>query len=350
MIKIDTEPFGKTASGSNVTRFVMENENSMRIAVIDYGCTVQSILVPDRDGVLRDVALGYDTAASYEKGGCFFGAFVGRYANRIKNAAFTLNGKTYHLSKNEGENHLHGTFSHRVHEGVIEENAVAFLIESPPSEEGYPGTLKGKVLYRLTEDNALEIEYTAVCDEDTVINLTNHTYFNLNGQDGSDILDHTMRLHADSFTEINEEILTTGHILRVDDTPFDFRREKPIGADIASDDRQLRLTAGYDHHMIINGTTGTLKEAAVVKSHASGIAMTVLTTQPGFQLYTGNFVHEDAAPHGKGSVRYPRYGGFCLETQGFPDAVHHPDFPDSVLKKGDIYHSKTIYRFTVDHE
>ena len=349
MIKIHTEPFGVLENGTSVTRFVMENENGMKVAVIDYGCTVQSILVPDRDGALRDVALGYDTAASYEKGSCFFGAFVGRYANRIKNAAFTLNGKTYHLNRNEGKNHLHGTFAHRLFNGVVTDNAVAFPIESPPSEEGYPGTLKGTVLYRLTEDNALEIEYTAVCDEDTVINLTNHTYFNLNGQDGSDVLDHTMQLYADSFTEINEEKLTTGRIINVDGTPLDFRREKPIGTDIASDDRQLRLTAGYDHNMIISGTKGTLKETAVVKSQTSGIAMTVWTTESGVQLYTGNFIHEDSAPHGKSSLRYPRYGGFCLETQGFPDAVNHPDFPDTVLKKGDVYHAETIYRFTVCH-
>lgn len=347
MIKIYAEPFGVITNGNNVTRFVMENGNGMKVAVLDYGCTVQSILVPDRDGVLRDVALGYDDASYYEKGSCFFGAFVGRYANRIKNAAFTLNGKTYRLNKNEGENHLHGTFAHRLFDGVVKDNAVEFRFESPPSEEGYPGTLKGKVLYRLTEDNALEIEYTAVCDEDTVINLTNHTYFNLNGQDGSDVLDHTMRLHADSFTELNESQLPTGHILRVEGTPLDFRREKPIGADIAADYQQLRLTRGYDHHMILSGTKGKLKEAAVVKSKISGIAMTALTTQPGVQLYTGNFIHEDAAPHGKGFVPYPRYGGFCLETQGFPDAVNHPDFPDTVLTKGKVYHSKTIYRFTV---
>ena len=347
MIKIYAEPFGKIKSGINVTRFVMENENGMKVAVLDYGCTVQSILVPDRDGTLRDVALGYDKAEFYEKGTCFFGAFVGRYANRIKNAAFTLNGKTYHLNKNEGENHLHGTFSHRIHDGIIKDNAVEFSIISSPSEEGYPGTLKGTVLYRLTEDNTLEIEYNAVCDEDTVINLTNHTYFNLNGQDGSDVLDHTMTLHADSFTEINEEKLTTGRILRVEGTPFDFRQEKPIGTDIAVDDGQLLPSAGYDHNMIISGTKGLLKEAAVVKSQSSGIAMTIWTTEPGVQFYTGNFIHEDAAPHGKGFVRYPRYGGFCLETQGFPDAVNHPDFPDTVLKKGDVYHSKTNYRFTV---
>ena len=350
MIKIYTEQFGKTESGKSVTRFVMENKNGMKVAVIDYGCAVQSILVPDKDGVFRDVALGYDSAEYYAKGSSYFGAFVGRYANRIRNAAFSLNGKTYHLNKNEGENHLHGTFAHRLHQGVIGDNAVEFSVESSPSEEGYPGNLKGKVLYRLTEDNALEIEYTAVCDEDTVINLTNHTYFNLNGQDGSDILSHTLQMNSDSFTEINEEQLPTGRILGVDGTAFDFRREKEIGENIFDSDPQLRFASGYDHNMIVNGKSGTLRKAAVVKSQASGIIMSAWTTEPGVQLYTGNFIREDAAPHGKGFVRYPRYGGFCLETQRFPDSVNHPEFPDTTLKKGEVYRGKTIYQFAVFHE
>ena len=348
MIKIYTEPFGVITNGNNVTRFVMENENGMKVAVLDYGCTVQSILVPDRDGVLRDVALGYDDASCYEKGSCFLGAFVGRYANRIGNAAFTLNGRIYRLKKNEGENHLHGTFAHRLFDGVVKDNAVEFRFESLPSEEGYPGTLKGKVLYRLTDDNALEIEYTAVCDEDTVINLTNHTYFNLNGQDGSDVLDHVMRLYADSFTELNEDQLPTGRILGVDNTPLDFRREKKIGANLSSDHPQMRLASGYDHNMILNGTAGTLREIARVKSPQTGITLTASTTEPAVQFYSGNFVQGDRAPHGKAPVRYPRYGGFCLEAQHYPDSVHHPDFPDTALKKGETYYQKTVYRFTID--
>lgn len=350
MIKIYAEQFGKTESGKSVTRFVMENKNGMKVAVIDYGCAVQSILVPDKGGAFRDVVLGYDIADYYMKGSSYFGAFVGRYANRISNASFSLNGKTYHLNKNEGENHLHGTFAHRIHEGVIGNDAVEFFFESSPSEEGYPGTLKGNVLYRLTEDNSLEIEYTAVCDEDTVINLTNHTYFNLNGQDGSDIISHTIIMNSDSFTEIDEEQLPTGRILNVDGTPFDFRREKEIGTNIFDPDPQLRIASGYDHNLILKGIAGTLRKAAAVKSRTSGITMTLWTTEPGVQLYIGNLIHEDAAPHGKGFVRYPRYGGLCLETQSFPDSVNHPDFPNTVLKKGEVYRRKTIYQFAVFHE
>lgn len=348
MIRIITEPFGAIENGKSVTRFVMENQSGMKVAVIDYGCAVQSIVVPDRDGVLRDVALGYDDASYYEQGGCFFGAFVGRYANRIGNAAFPLNGKTYHLKKNEGENHLHGAFAHRHFSGVIKGDAVEFTIESPPSEEGYPGTLMGTVLYRLTEDNALEIEYAAVCDEDTVINLTNHTYFNLNGQDGSDVLNHTIRLYADSFTEISEKKLPTGRVLGVDGTPLDFRTEKAIGAEIDSDFQQLRLTSGYDHNMILIGAAGALKRAAVVKSPQTGIVLTASTTEPAVQFYSGNYIQGDRAPRGKAPVRYPRYGGFCLEAQHYPDSVHHPAFPDTILKKGETYYQKTIYRFSTD--
>ena len=309
MIKIYAEPFGVITNGNNVTRFVMENENGMKVAVLDYGCTVQSILVPDRDGVLRDVALGYDDASYYEKGSCFFGAFVGRYANRIKNAAFTLNGKTYHLNKNEGENHLHGTFAHRLFDGVVKDNAVEFRFESPPSEEGYPGTLKGKVLYRLTEDNALKIEYTAVCDEDTVINLTNHTYFNLNGQDGSDVLSHLLQIDADSYTDMDKFLIPTGKISNVDGhcTALDFRRQKPIGADIA----QLTQSGGYDHNLILNGSSGALRHFATAKSDKTGIVLRAYTTEPAIQLYTGNFIQNDTAAHGKNGGANPRHGGFC---------------------------------------
>lgn len=344
MIKITSQPFG-TVDGREITRYTMVNENGMQVSVISYACSVQEILVPDRDGHLRDVALGYDDAESYASGNVFFGAFIGRYANRIRNAEFPLNSKTYRLEKNEGENHLHGTFGHRVFEGQVEGDAVVFPFVSSPEEEGFPGTLIGKVRYRLTEDNAIVIEYTAAADEDTVLNLTNHTYFNLNGHDGSDILDHTLMLSADAFTEIDSEKLPTGRILPVEGTPLDFRRPKKIGADIVCDDTQLKIASGYDHNMVLNGTAGELREFAVVKGDRSGIVMRASTTEPGVQFYSGNFTDEDAAPCGKTGSRYPRRGGLCLEAQHFPDAVNHPTFPSTTLKKGEAYRQTTVYRF-----
>ena len=225
---------------------------------------------------------------------------------------------------------------------------MVFSFVSPPSEEGYPGTLTGKVRYRLTEDHALEIEYSASCDEDTVINLTNHTYFNLNGQDGSNILSHLLKVNSDSFTEINAEKLPTGQILSVNGTPLDFRREKEIGANIFDPDPQLRFAAGYDHNLILNGAAGELKEIAKASSQKTGIILTALTTEPGVQLYTGNFIQEDAAPHGKDGVRYPRFGGFCLEAQHYPCSPNYPEFPSTVLAKGKVYRQKTIYQFSVN--
>lgn len=347
MITIQSAPFGTTADGRAVTRYTLSNSGGMRVSVISYGCTVQSILIPDQKGLLRDVVLGYDSIGDYEKGSSYFGAFVGRYANRITNAAFTLNGIRYQLEKNEGENHLHGVFSRKVYDAAVKDDAVVFSYVSPPSEEGYPGVLTGTVAYRLTEDNALIIEYRAASDEDTVINLTNHTYFNLNGQDGSDILSHRIRINADRFTDITASRLSGGHILSVEGTPFDFRAEKTIGADIFGDHIQLRYASGYDQNMIVNGTPGTLREAACAFSDDSGIRMTAYTTEPGMQFYTGNFIHEDAAERCKCGVRYPRFGGFCLEAQRYPDSMNQPLFPVSVLRKGEVYHQKTIYQFSI---
>lgn len=347
MIKITSQPIGTASGGSEIERFTLVNDNGMQVSVLSCGCAIQSILVPDRDGVLRDVVLGYDTAVDYEKGTSFFGAFVGRYANRIKDALFSLNGKTYVLEKNDGRNHLHGTLARRNYRGEIRDDSVVFPFVSPPSDEGYPGTLTGEVRYRLTEDNALEIEYTATSDEDTVINLINHSYFNLNGQDGSDILSHTLRINADRFTEISEEKVPTGRILDVSGTPFDFRSEKEIGANIFDPDPQLRFTSGYDHNLIPNGNTGELREIAQAKSQQTGVTLTVFTTEPGVQLYTGNFIHEDAVPNSKCGSRYPRFGGFCLEAQHYPCSPNFPDFPSAVLKKGELYRQKTVYRFSI---
>ena len=404
MVKIYEERFGETKSGKTVTRYTMENAAGMAVRILDYGCTIQSILVPDTEGIRRDVVLGYDDIDGYEAGSCYIGAFVGRYANRIKDAAFTLDGKEYHLSKNDGNNHLHGIYSFEMFSGSVEEGKLVFRRISPAGEEGYPGTLQMEVIYELREDNALVIQYRAVTDEDTVVNFTNHSYFNLNG-DGGDVLGHTLMIGADYFTETDGESIPTGRILPVEGTPLDFRKEKLIGQDIFSEYQQVRQCRGFDHNYVLKtgeGTSGdivkekesgeiisqgklsgetipkaretggdtvkddssafTLKEPSVrdqkgesrqtvllpfarAAGDKSGIVLEAYTTQPGVQLYTGNFVDEDAAPFGKNERRVPRYGGFCLETQHFPSSPNFPEFPSTLLSPGEEYRQITVYKF-----
>lgn len=334
--------FGVTSDGSAVTQYTLTNRRGMAVDILSYGAVVRRILVPDRDGVPRDVVLGFDTVAAYEKNYSFFGAFVGRYANRIKNGRFTLNGNTYVLKHTYGKHHLHGTFSFRLYKGEIEDNAVVFRFQSPPSEEGYPGTLRVNLRYALTEDNALVITYAAVTDADTVVNLTNHSYFNLNGHDGSDILEHTLQLFADRFTELDAESVPTGRILPVGGTALDFRREKKIGADIFRAEEQLLIAKGYDHNMIFQKPSGAFRTFAVAKGDKTGITLTAATTEPAAQLYTGNFVRAT----GKNGVAYTPYSGFCLEAQRYPCAPNFSAFPTAVLKAGETYRQRTAYRFT----
>ena len=414
MVKIYEERFGETKSGKTVTRYTMENAAGMAVRILDYGCTIQSILVPDTEGIRRDVVLGYDDIDGYEAGSCYIGAFVGRYANRIKDAAFTLDGKEYHLSKNDGNNHLHGIYSFEMFSGSVEEGKLVFRRTSPAGEEGYPGTLQMEVIYELREDNALVIQYRAVTDEDTVVNFTNHSYFNLNG-DGGDVLGHTLMIGADYFTETDGESIPTGRILSVEGTPLDFRKEKLIGQDIFSEYQQVRQCRGFDHNYVLktgensdeknpaekapcgkiaqaeesgdiivkaeetgvildkaketggdtvkdDSSAFTLKEPSVrdqkgesrqtvllpfarAAGDKSGIVLEAYTTQPGVQLYTGNFVDEDAAPFGKNERRVPRYGGFCLETQHFPSSPNFPEFPSTLLSPGEEYRQITVYKF-----
>ena len=340
---ITSKSFGKTSGGESVTSYTMKNDAGMSVSVLNYGCTVQKILVPKANGEQIDVALGYDNLAGYEKGSCFFGAFVGRYANRIKGARFALNGREYSLAKNDGENHLHGVYCSQVFDAEAEGDALVFRRVSPDGEEGYPGTLTYEVIYRLTDDNALEFEYRARTDADTVVNFTNHTYFNLNGS--GNVLGHNLTIHADRFTEGDAQTLPTGRILRVDGTPLDFRRGRPIGDGIGSDYEQIRFCRGYDHNFILNGEPGVLRPMASAQGDVSGIRMEAFTTQPAMQLYTGNYVDMDTAPFGKSGVRYPRYAGFCLESQHFPCSPNFPAFPSTVLHPGEEYFEKTVYRF-----
>ena len=343
---IRSAPFGVTEDGTKVTAFHLENGNHMAVDILDYGCIIQKILVPDASGELVDVVLGYDTPAGYEAGSLFLGAFVGRYANRIKGAQFKLNGRTYQLEKNDGNNHLHGTFCRRIFESKVEEDTLTLRYESPDGEEGYPGKLRVSVQYRLRQDNALEITYVARTDADTVLNLTNHSYFNLNGF--GDILGHRLRLAAGSFTEANEETIATGRILPVEGTPLDFRAEKTIAEGLKTGDKLVTMFKGYDHNYVLDGRAGELRSFAVLKGDMSGICMEACTTQPGVQLYTGNFVDTDTAACGKGGVRYPQYGGVCLETQHYPCSPNYPDFPCVVLHPGEIFREQTVYRFYVE--
>ena len=340
--------FGRTKDGRKVTAYETSNGNGVSVRILDYGCTVQSVVVPDRNGVPTDVVLGYDDILSYENGTCYYGAIVGRYANRIGDARFVLDGKEYILEKTSENklHHLHGVYAKRLFEGRIEDDTLILRYVSPDLEEGFPGNLSVEVRYTLGEDNALSISYTATTDAPTIINLTNHSYFNLNGQDGSTVLDHTVRLNSGSFTEYTETFAQTGRIIPVDHTPLDFRNEQTIGARFNDEYPQFRACTGYDHNMILDGKPGELKLIGTAKSQKSGICLEAFTTEPAIQFYSANFIHYDAAARGKNGVRYPKNGGLCFEAQHYPDSMNHPDFPCVVLRPGETYRQKTVYRFT----
>lgn len=338
---ITSFPFGHTRSGEAVTAWRVENAG-LSVTLIDYGATVQALTVPDRHGKSVDVVLGYDTVAEYEENGGFLGATIGRVGNRIGGASFSLNGKTYLLAKNDGENHLHGGnfgFDRQMWRGEASgEDTVIFRRLSPDGEEGYPGNLQVQVAFTLA-DHALTIRYDADTDADTVVSLTNHSYFNLNG--GGTVLDHLLQISAEKFTENDTGCLPTGRFISVAGTPFDFRTAKPIGRDIGADDEQLRRGQGYDHNFVLTGA----ETAAVLKSQGSGIRMTMRTDLPGAQIYSANCLDERT---GKGGAAYaPRYA-VCLETQIFPNALRCYGFPTPILRKGQHLHTETAYSFDAE--
>jgi len=332
--------FGKTADGQDVLAFTMTNHKGAYVRILNRGCVLQSIVVPDRTGKLTDVCLGYDDVASYENNDGYLGAAIGRYANRIGKGTFTLNGKTYNLYINNGENHLHGGkkgFDKYVWDHRIEADALIFTHTFPDGDENYPGNLDVQIKYTFDEDCRLNLEYTALCDQDTVVNLTNHCYFNLQGH--GNILDHALTLYADQYTENDSGCLPTGTILDVAGSPFDFRTPKTIGRDIGQQHPQLLAAGGYDHNFILNG-----EHAATVYSEETGIVMDAYTDLPGVQFYCGNFLKDRT---GKGGAAYGYRGGLCLETQFFPDSLSHPHFPSPVLKAGKIFRHTTTYQFGV---
>jgi aldose 1-epimerase len=325
----------------------------MEAKITNYGGIVVSLKVPDRKGNLEDVVLGFDSLDGYLKGHPYFGAIIGRYGNRIGKARFTLNGVEYKLAVNNGENSLHGgtrgfdkavwsAKEVKINDGVGLE--LSYL--SKDGEEGYPGNLSVRAVYALTNKNELKVDYFATTDKDTVLNLTNHSYFNLAGQGNGDILNHQVMIKADRFTPVDSGLIPTGELRGVKGTPFDFTQLTAIGARVNQDDEQLKLGRGYDHNWVLNGNMGTLRQAVMVTEPTTGRVMEVWTTEPGVQFYIGNFL--DGSLTGKGGKVYKHRYGLCFETQHFPDSPNKPGFPSSVLKKGARYQSSTIYKFSAN--
>ena len=350
MKPLQKKDFGMTSKGAQATLYILENEAGMQISVSDFGATLTSVLVPDKDNNPVEVTLGYDDAAGYEAGlGNAFGASVGRNANRIAGAVIEINGTEYHLTKNDGENNLHSglDFYHGRLWKVADadDTHVTFEMDSPDGDQGYPGALVMKVTYSLDEENTLMIHYEAEPDQDTIINMTNHSYFNLNGHKSGDVLNHTLWLNADAFTPADATSIPTGEIRSVEGTPMDFRIDKTIGKDIEADYEPLVFGKGYDHNWVLDKEEGELALAAKAMDPASGRVLECYTDLPGIQFYTGNFL-QDEMP-GKGNARYDYRHAFCFETQYFPDAVHKPQFPSPLLKAGDEYRTRTIYQFLV---
>lgn len=349
MAEIRKEAFEKTRDGRQTSLYTLENKSGAKAVICDLGGIIRSIEVPDRDGKLVDVVLGYEHVIGNEDSGTYFGALVGRVGNRIAKGHFTLNGTDYELAVNNGANHLHGGlhgFNSKVWEAEILDGALRLSTESADMEEGYPGSMKLTVWYRWSEDNTLTIDYTAVSDADTICNLTNHSYFNLAGHDSGDVLEQELKIYADTYLPTDETAIPTGVFAPVAGTPFDFREAKRIGRDIEAEDEQIRIGRGYDHTFVLRESGEELPLAAEAYCSATGIILTCRTTQPGVQCYTGNWISEQD-PEAKGGAVYRERQGFALETQNYPDAVNHPEFPSPVLKKGETYHTVTSYQFGV---
>lgn len=343
-MSIKKEFFGETTDGEKVDLYTLTNRNNMVVKITNYGAIVTSIVVPDKKGEMADVVLGFDTLAGYLAEHPYFGAVVGRYGNRIAKSMFTLDGTTYKLAANNGSHHLHGGikgFDKVVWsaEEIEKENEPGIKLSylSKDGEEGYPGNLSVTVIYSLTDENELKINYTAETDKATPVNLTHHSYFNLEGAGSGDTLGHLLTIHADRYTVVDEELIPTGEIKTIENTPLDFRKPAGIGSRIKD------VKGGYDHNYILNNNEGAMRPAASVTAPASGRVMDVLTTEPAIQFYSGNFL--DGSNKGKKGCVYHKHYGFCLETQHYPDSPNHPSFPSTILKPGERYRHYTIYKF-----
>ena len=348
MAQIRSKPFGVTKQGANVTEYILSNPGGLTVSVLDYGCIIKNIIVPAKNGPV-DVVLGHDTMADYEddftsSGSTCCGAFVGRYANRIENATFSVGGKTYQLEANNGPNHLHGCFSRKLYRVKAFGDTLLMEAESPDGEDGFPGNLKLAVRYTLTEDNTFRMDYRVSSDADTIVNLTNHSYFNLAGHDAGSIENQTLVLKAEQFSPvIDSASIPTGEHAPVQGTPMDFTSEKAIGAEIEADFEQLKLTGGYDHNFILDkAVEGSIELIAVASCKESGITMEAFTDLPCVQFYAGNFI---APVTGKNGVFYDKRNGFCLESQYVPNAINQEGEEKPILEAGDTYDTTTVYKF-----
>jgi aldose 1-epimerase len=350
--QVGKEAFGKTGDGRPVDLYTLTNSNGMEVRAMTYGGIIVSMRVPDKDGKIADVVLGHDKVDGYLVNPPYFGAIVGRYANRIANGTFTLDGVKYTLAKNDGPNSLHGGtvgFNKVIWEAREFKNTkgvgVSFSYLSKDGEEGYPGNLKVKVTYTLTDNNQLILDYEATTDKATPINFSQHSYFNLAGEGSGDILGHEVMLNADRFTPVDKTLIPTGELRAVQGTPLDFTKSTKIGAHINDSYEQLAVGRGYDHNFVLNRKGAGLELAARAYEPTSGRVLEVYTTEPAVQFYSGNFL--DGSITGKHGHVYKLRNGFCLETQHYPDSPNHPDFPSTILKPGTTFHSETIFKFSV---
>lgn len=345
MKAVRVETFGSTSKKEEAVLYTLTNENGMSASITNYGAALVKLNVPDKEGKLRDVVLGYDDVTGYEKGGGSFGAPVGRNANRIGGAVITIQDKTYELEKNDNGNNLHsGTnyYNKRIwNVGEKTDSKIEFVLHSPDGDQGYPGTLDMHVTYELTEDNELRLIYDAVPDQDTIINMTNHSYFNLDGHDSGNVLKELVTLDADYFTRADAQSIPTGELVDVTGTPMDFRMPRALGEAIDADYEAVRLGKGYDHNWVLKNN-GKFDKVAQAVSEKSGIVMEVWTDLPGMQMYTANFLDNE---HGKNGAVYGIRDAVCFETQYFPDAVHYENFASPICKKGMPYHTVTSYKF-----
>lgn len=348
-MKITKKPFGRI-NNQDIYLYSLVNNNGMKAEIMDYGGIIVSLHAPDRDGNLKDITLGFDSFEDYTRPHPFFGAIIGRHANRLEDASFTINDVFYELNSNEGNNQLHGGlvgfdkkvwFSEIISDSGRESLRLKYL--SPDMEENYPGDLDVTVTYTLSDNNELVIDYHAVSDKDTVVNLTNHAYFNLSGHDSGTIYHHELMINARRFTPISGECLPTGEIRDVAGTPFDFTKMRVVGKGLLEcmNDEQMKFGSGYDHNFVLDVSGKEPEKAAEVYDPQSGRFMEVYTTKPGVQFYTGNHLNEK----GKGGADYKKHSGLCLETQYFPNSMKHTHFPSPILRAGEVYHHITIYKF-----
>lgn len=354
LARLSSYSFGTLSDGREVNAFVLKNARGMSVQILDLGGVIASIKVPDSSGNFADVTTGFDYPQPYLDGAGYMGAIVGRYANRISGGKFSIDGIDYSLAKNNGDNAIHGGlvgFDKKIWDVEflvgLHDSKLKLSTFSPDGEEGYPGRVEVSVTYTLNDQNQLTIDYSATSDKATIINLTNHAYFNLDGHQAGSILEHEVMLNANHFTPIDESSIPTGVILDVAGTPLDFRQRKAIGLDIESEDRQMTFGSGYDHNFVINHSEpGSVSLAAEVYSPNSGRVMKVYTDQPGVQFYTGNFLNGTLV--GKEGAVYGRRSAFCLETQHFPDSPNKPMFPSTILQPGDQFASRTIFEFLTE--